>query len=1400
MSDDSLDSPLDLLAEEFARRYRRGERPSLTEFVEQHPEFETEIRELFPALVMMEKARSGDGLDRPTGTHAADFSSEPHGGRIGDFRVIREVGRGGMGIVYEAIQESLGRHVALKILPPGVEKNPRHLLRFQREARAAAKLHHPNIVPVFGVGESDGRHFYAMQFIHGLGLDEVADAVRRIRQNRARSMSDDAQPKDASGEVFAEALLSGNFPATEIQDAASGECEPLRERPLAASSSIDVSDSEIRLPGQSSTMSSADNRRAYWDSVARIGIQVSEALQYASDEGVLHRDIKPSNLLLDLKGTVWVADFGLAKSDESDALTNPGDILGTLRYMAPERFQGRSDLRSDIYSLGASLYEMIALRPMFDDTDRHRLMRQIVESEPVRLSKFDVGVPADLETVILKAISREPSDRYATAADFAEDLKRFVEDRPILARRVSRPEQVRKWCRRNPLVAGLSSVLLAMACVLGIGLWLNSFVRIERDHAVSSERRAKVAEIQARAAEQKAMDAEQRALDAEREATIRKHLAQANAYRHSGQLGQRFLCLEEVRLGAKLGPTEELTRELRNTAISAFGLTDLRPVGIRQEWRGCTNVDHRLERYARIELFGDKALTIRSTVDNSELQRFPRVEADFYYADLEFSPDDRHLVVLYLLYSGGSPLLHVWNLETRELVVSQAVRAGDHLAPAAFHPNGRWLVFPPEDGDLVVWDLTERREIRRLPLEFTPSVVCFDHSGDRIAVNNVSAHQLRILDFETGLQLEEFTGSVGVVSMSWSSDDLLLATGNSDGQVFVWHVPERKLVSILDGHSGAVVRSAFAHQGYLLATHSWDSTSRMWNAATGECLVTVNGAAFCFSPDDRHTVVMADLTFQLHEIAHGQEVRELHPSAAGNRTDNPAQLAINHGSFHPDGQILGTGSMDGARFWDLSTGRELAWLPIGACQRVLFHPTGDAVLTLSDAGIFRWPLSKSSSDFDVMQCGPPRKLGIDLSSMTPRDGQWFTGHQHVVVNDYNNGRIVIIDAENPHGASPPREFSSSHRRVVNISVSPDGQWIAAGGHKERAIQVWNVATGERHTVPHSDSLTDTLFSVSFSPDNRWLVSAAVGEPAHTGYYFYEVGTWKQHRFVKSFQSVAAPEFDTRGRIAALVSGPHEVLLADGSTGHQLARIEMNGLWNIPVDFSSDDSKLAIRRDWKSIMVLDLARMGSHLAELGLDWSLSHSGSKGDHSSKPVEFQVDLGDLPHELERLSRQSKAAAHASGGQAHSTAGRFEEAKTEFEQAIELDPTNPTTLNNYAWMLVTCPDLALRDPPRGLELARRCVAQAPTTSTYLNTLGVAEYRVGEWQAAIETLQKAEATLPDVDFGYNALVIAMAHWQLGRHDEARNWFQQAIDWQEKKNVTADELLRFRTEAEELMQ
>jgi serine/threonine protein kinase len=362
----------------------------------------------------------------------------------------------------------LGRHVALKVLPAHTLLDPRHLQRFQREARAAARLHHTNIVPVYGVGEQDGLHYYVMQFIQGLGLDEVLGELKRLRQVRqvrgtsptgAARATPGSRGKEVAAAEVAQALLTGEFrlaseglvpaaasPPTLLPEGERREAvlpSPLQEDGprLRGDSS-----SGVHLPGQADGSSLSESGRAYWQSVARIGIQVAEALAHAASLGITHRDIKPSNLLLDSQGTVWVTDFGLAKAAaDGDNLTQTGDIVGTLRYMAPERFQGQSDIRSDLCSLGLTLYELLTLRPAFDEADRNKLMRQVMHEEPPRPRQLNRAVPRDLETIVLKAIDRDPARRYQTAQELAEDLKRFVDDRPIRARRAGMGERLGRW-------------------------------------------------------------------------------------------------------------------------------------------------------------------------------------------------------------------------------------------------------------------------------------------------------------------------------------------------------------------------------------------------------------------------------------------------------------------------------------------------------------------------------------------------------------------------------------------------------------------------------------------------------------------------------------------------------------------------------------------------------------------------------------------------------------------------------------------------------------------------------------------------------------------------------------------------------------------------------------------
>jgi serine/threonine protein kinase len=424
---------LGALAESFLERHRRGERPAVEAYAAAHPDLAGEIRRLFPALVMIEDLKPAKG--DATGGLVAAPGGAPE--RLGDYRILREVGRGGMGVVYEAEQESLGRRVALKVLAAQGLQNPQQLLRFHREARAAARLHHTNIVPVFGVGESEGLHYYVMQFIPGLGLDAVLEEIKRLR---GAGPEGEAPVRPAGGGPsaadVARSLMIGEFPPAPARYDSGGRPAPGQATPPVAP----ASSPSVVLPGQPRGSSATDSAARYARSVALVGVQVAEALEYAQRQGVLHRDIKPSNLLLDGQGTVWAADFGLAKASDGDDLTQTGDIVGTVRYMAPERFEGRCDARSDVYALGLTLYELLARRPAFDQVDPAALIRQVAHEEPPRLRAVDPTVPRDLETVVRKATEREPRRRYATARELAEDLRRFAAGEAVQARRAGRLE------------------------------------------------------------------------------------------------------------------------------------------------------------------------------------------------------------------------------------------------------------------------------------------------------------------------------------------------------------------------------------------------------------------------------------------------------------------------------------------------------------------------------------------------------------------------------------------------------------------------------------------------------------------------------------------------------------------------------------------------------------------------------------------------------------------------------------------------------------------------------------------------------------------------------------------------------------------------------------------------
>ncbi|QDU55926.1 serine/threonine protein kinase [Aeoliella mucimassa] len=448
MSDhsDAEREPIELLAEEFVDRIRRGEQPTVEEYASRSPDLAEEILDLFPAIAAIEESKvPSEGY----------IKLAPPPECLDDFQLLREIGRGGMGIVYEAYQKSLGRRVALKLLPKLALYNTSHLQRFRREARTAAKLHHTNIVPVFGVGHQDEYHYFVMQFIEGAGLDRV---LKRLEQsmsvNDKINVSEIVQSIAASQETIADRAMLTTFLDIEPED-------DLREaRDSEEQSSASLSGSVQLTPGASP--------RNYWESVAVLGVQVAEALAYAHQQGVLHRDIKPANLLVDTQGKVWVADFGLSKALENEQLSASDEMMGTPAYMAPEQLRGETDHRSDIYSLGLTLYELATLQSPFPAANRAELLHRIATEQPARPRQVRPSIPTDLETIILTAIAPEPASRYQSADDLAGDLQRYLENRPIVARRTSALKRLWLWHRRNPTVAALSGAAIALLVLVAV--------------------------------------------------------------------------------------------------------------------------------------------------------------------------------------------------------------------------------------------------------------------------------------------------------------------------------------------------------------------------------------------------------------------------------------------------------------------------------------------------------------------------------------------------------------------------------------------------------------------------------------------------------------------------------------------------------------------------------------------------------------------------------------------------------------------------------------------------------------------------------------------------------------------------------------------------------------------
>jgi serine/threonine protein kinase/WD40 repeat protein/tetratricopeptide (TPR) repeat protein len=1492
-SDSSRDALLERLSEEFVERHRRGERPPLSEYADRHPELAAEIRDLFPALVRIEhfKPAAGDltGAYVPQSGPAEDPTPE----RLGEYRLLRQVGSGGMGVVYEAEQESLGRHVALKVLPRQALLKATYLERFRREAKAAAKLHHTNIVPVFGVGECDGAHYYAMQFIHGEGLDRVLCDLRRLRA-AGGAPTTAAPPFEAS---MAQSLLTGRFAAPAATPAEEPAASPAPSSPTSADGTHG-----------SSTLSAGGSEAHYYRGLARVAVQVADALAYAHRQGILHRDIKPSNLLLDQQGTVWVTDFGLAKAEGADDLTQTGDIVGTVRFMAPERFDGRSLPQSDVYGLGVTLYELLTLRPAFDDTNKARLVNKVLHEPPALPRKLDPHIPRDLETVVLKCLAKDPAERYATAEALAEDLRRFLADRPIKARRVSDAERLWRWCRRNPTVATLLAAVVLLVTVTAVGgailSWrLNVEMREGKDKLFES------------------------------------YVSGADAKRMSGRAGQRFGTLKGIRealnLSKEIGLSDKDKLTLRNIAIAALCLPDME-VGL--EWSA--DPDQPLPAALDPELR-------RRVLAEYALDRLPP-PAHMLRGLSWYSPDGRFVAVGLQSYINGKrewTPARVWRIDGSAPARVLDDLEGPHQFATAFHPNSKQVAFGHRDGTVSVWDTETRKELRRLgPLPDAISFLAYHPWLPRLAASN--GREVTIWDTETGQRVLRVRPPGGTGALAWHPHGHRLAISTTD---------EGPAIQLFDADTGQMLNQllrlphdganliAFDHAGNCLATRGWEDVLRLRDAVTGRELLTLPGSPeLLFGSDDRwlglrHTLSFGFLEgendfgshdrwlglrragdkYQALRLASGQELRVLHrPTPQG-----PQQFG--GCALHPDGRLLVATTPTGLGMFDLFTGEEIRFVAGDFRDVRGFDRTG-ALWTVGSAGLIRWPVQLSADPTHPLRIGPPEWVANFRGST----GCSFSAEGRVAVIPWYTCALVVH-----RGVSRRVLRLGPQYDVRGTCVSPDGRWVVTGSHwydgSDVRWKLWEADTGKLvANLPYPD----VAGCLGFSPDSRWLyvsgkedrrlqVASLAAASVQAGNSLTPglppgQGQWKSESV--KLQGAFSPD----NRVRAYGTHQGVVHLVSPETDQEIARLPTPevGLVLYPA-FSSDGSRLLVRgHESGSLYVFDLRRIREQLAELGLDWEDAqsplpapiaeekatpfaplrvelidaewatnhekmsqyearravarlfvnpfdadahyrlggllaeggrHAAARA-HLTAALAFRPDLesvyplraqaalalrrwdeavADATHYLEKYPydynlRQVRATANHGRqhdaeavedltallsqypqaidlwerrADSYEALGQKEKAAADRAEALKLAANNPGRLNDQAWELATGPEKK-RDPARALTLIQKAIEREPDNDDFLNTLGVVQYRNGQYAAAILSLEKNLTAGKGRSDGFDLFFLAMCHARLGEPVRAKDCFDRAVKWTETQKELpphgAEELKTFRAEAE----
>ena len=1274
--------------------------------------------------------------------------SERPGTVIGPYKLLQQIGEGGMGVVFMAEQtQPLQRTVALKIIKPGMDTR-QVIARFEAERQAVAMMDHPNIAKVLDAGTTGGGTGG-----WGLGTGEENNL------GSAPAPSPQSQVPHTGRPYFVMELVKG-IAITKYCDE---KHLPLRAR-------------------------------------LELFVQVCQAVQHAHQKGIIHRDIKPNNVLVaeyDNHAVPKVIDFGVAKATaqrltERTMFTEFGQVLGTMEYMSPEQSKFNQldiDTRSDIYSLGVLLYELLAGSTPFEGKRLHaaafdEMLRIIREEEPpkpsTRLSSLSLGeranshplplgegrgegvltlasiavnrhteparlskdVRGELDWIVMKALEKDRNRRYETASGFAADIERHLHDEPVEAGPPSAAYRLRKFVRRNrgPVTAGLLVAIFLVAGMISFALQsiriraeqaqtLGQRVIAERerqradDRAAEAERQKELMEKEKTRAEKSLYDASiiaaARAIDAGRHDQARQLLNDCPVDRRNWEWGRLlYLCnLDLMTIPAHVGSAQTAAFSPNGALIASGGQDKL------------------------VKIFSAEAgEELRQLIGHGE-----KVNA------LAFSPSGTMLAT-----ASGSDKnstdnsVRLWNPTTGELL-GTLLGHSEMVCSLAFSPDGHRLASAGADHQIILWDVPQRREERRLQGHKGPVLgLAFHPDGDLLASTGwIPESLVNVWNVRDGTLIKVLScGKWGIACVTFNHDGAVLAAAGKDGSIYRWKTTD---FSSMKSLSGPIFMSSLAYHPKRdeIAISCRDAAFIVSGTQKdNEFLRTFEGPqgqawSMGYDRDGKRVVVaFADGTLRVFD-ANLMDASSISMHAAIQGVwPHVTSLAVSS-----DGTTVAAAIFEDvyARIWDGSSGSER--LNLGphpaAVSSVVLTPDAAQLVTMSDRPRL-WDLkARTCSSF------------IDASE-NDRYCAALDGEGKLLITGAVNGEVKLWSMQT---RKPIRILRGKRGQVTRVAVNPSGTVAATA--ESNTVVLWDTATGDplRDLGPEAHNVR----GLAFSPDGKLL---ATGSDEVTP-KLWEVASGRLlGKCIGHSDRTWTVAFSPDGRRLATGSTDGTVRVWDVNSRRELLSVDGQArLYSVAF---SGDGRFLLGGGYNA---------GAHIVVWPtLPWSAA---------TYPAESAARDAAMEIQKRKYWRSYEAARDA----------------TTVPISVPIDGRNQlaSALNEQAWTLATEPDPAKRDPDRAVKLATEAVELDPKVADWWNTLGVAQYRAGNWKEAITALQKfRELRTNDAEWS-NPFFLAMSHRQLGNKDEAVQWYNRAVDWMERKEAKSEMMLRSRAEAAELL-